>query len=129
MCLNAAIEAARAGEQGRGFAVVVSEVRKLAEQSQQSVAVNAMETGASEQAETIKVFSSNIEDVAHVASENSSASQNSAAATEQSLASMEEIVKASEELAHMAENLSHMVEGYKVKMNWDGICESCKYLP
>lgn len=37
LALNSAIEAARAGEHGKGFAVVANEVRKLADQTKQSV--------------------------------------------------------------------------------------------
>ncbi len=37
LALNSAIEAARAGEHGKGFAVVAEEVRKLADQTKQSV--------------------------------------------------------------------------------------------
>lgn len=37
LALNASIEAARAGEQGKGFAVVAEEVKKLAEQSTETI--------------------------------------------------------------------------------------------
>lgn len=39
LALNASIEAARAGEQGKGFAVVAEEIRKLADESSNTVAV------------------------------------------------------------------------------------------
>jgi methyl-accepting chemotaxis protein len=67
LALNASIEAARAGEAGRGFAVVADEIKKLADNSNQSVNyVRKMvknlreDIGNSEQAitEAVNVFSS-----------------------------------------------------------------------
>lgn len=63
LALNAAIEAARAGEQGKGFAVVADEVRKLAEQSSETV--HRIQIVTSEVEKAFKNVSTNAQDLLH----------------------------------------------------------------
>lgn len=94
--LNAAIEAARAGEVGRGFGVVAEEIRKMSDESKETVI-------------TIRSLIDRIKGEVKETVDNSqvtvNASQEQAAATQEITASIEEITSMAEELNRMARNM------------------------
>ncbi|MBU2700399.1 methyl-accepting chemotaxis protein [Sporomusaceae bacterium BoRhaA] len=142
LALNAAIEAARAGEQGRGFAVVAEEVRKLAEQSQDSAeqiatligeiqsdtdkAVVAMRDGTlevklgtevvNESGQTLLEISMLITQVSGQVKEISSAIDQLAIGTHQFVGSVKQIDELSEKAAEEAQTVSAATEEQSASM-------------
>lgn len=132
LALNAAIEAARAGEHGRGFAVVADEVRKLAEQSEESArqitnlvteiqndttkAVHAMDQGTKEVEAGMRVVQEAGEafqrivtaahEVADQIREVSAAAEELSAASEQVAASVDEMTRIARESATSSQGVA-----------------------
>jgi len=98
LALNASIEAGRAGEYGRGFAVVAEEVRKLADESKNSVFSTSKEID-----EIIKRIHST-----------SSAMEGINASSEEQTASMEEIAETANKLGNLAEELKSKLTETKI---------------
>lgn len=91
--LNAAIEAARAGEAGLGFGVVAHEIRKLSDESKQTV-------GKIKELTTI--IKNSVDRTVAMGNETTSTVEQQAAAIEEVTASVEEINNLTEQLNHLA---------------------------
>ncbi len=91
--LNAAIEAARAGDAGRGFGVVAEEIRKLSDQSRDTV------VSIKQLTDQIKA---QLEHARQVSEQTLRASEEQAAATEEIAASIQELTKTAEKLDRVA---------------------------
>lgn len=142
LALNAAIEAARAGEHGRGFAVVAEEVRKLAEQSQESAkqitelvgeiqgdtdkAVVAMNQGTQEVKVGTEVVSTAgkafgdiaalIEQVSAQIRDVSAATQQMASGSQQVVSSVQSIEQVSKDAAAQTQTVSAATEEQSASM-------------
>ncbi|MCR2822279.1 methyl-accepting chemotaxis protein [Lederbergia panacisoli] len=115
LALNAAIEAARAGESGKGFAVVAAEVRKLAEQSEQSTngiaaLIEKMNENTSRTVEAMNIVTSNVEAGIHIVGEAGYSFENIVESIHSVSLQIKEVSETSTEMSTFSEEVAAAVE-------------------
>ena len=122
LALNAAVESARAGEAGRGFAVVAGEVRSLAQRSSQAAgeikslieqSVSRMNTGVDQAAHagnTMQDIVLSVQQVNHIISEISLASEEQATGLHQIHLAISQIDDVTQQNTALVHNLGDTVD-------------------
>ena len=100
LALNAGIEASRAGDYGRGFAVVANNIRKLSEETNETVAQIEEVVGRIKEVSLTNMqgISDRMEDIAAIAEENSASSEEIAAVMADLMVDIEAFNKLTEKL-------------------------------
>ncbi|MNW25956.1 Methyl-accepting chemotaxis protein McpB [compost metagenome] len=122
LALNASIEAARVGEEGRGFAVVAGEVRKLAEQSQESAQqirglIDEIQEHIGKSAEAMQQGSIEVDKGLNVTQETGEFFENIMAATNKVANQIQDISSSTEEISASTQEMTATAEELSISVS------------